>query len=285
MGAPSETERAVQSARAELYGLPQAEFTAARSALARSLRDAGAREAAAEVARLPKPTVAAWAVNELARHQPEAVAELIEAGKALRGAQAQLLAGKADRTKLDEAVVRERSLTRQLAGTARGLLADAGRKPTEATLDRVRSTLHAVALDDELAERLTEQGGLEREQEALGIDALAGMPPAAGARAPSRSRAGEAERKARPSPSRRASIPRMSPAPARPSPRPERRSRTRARTCARRSASGEGPPRGQARSRRRRSRRGRGEEARDALERADASRRAASEALDELTDR
>ena len=56
MGAPSEAERAVHSARAELYGLPQAEFTAARSALARSLRDAGAREAAAEVARLPKPT-------------------------------------------------------------------------------------------------------------------------------------------------------------------------------------------------------------------------------------
>ena len=61
-----------------LYGLPLDEFTAARDARARELRQDGEREKAAEVAALRKPVLAAWVVNMLARDERADVRELVE---------------------------------------------------------------------------------------------------------------------------------------------------------------------------------------------------------------
>jgi len=72
------------SAIDDLYGLPLDRFVAERTALARELRGAGRREEAGEVAALRKPSVAAWAVNQLVRTQGRAVDELFEAVDALR---------------------------------------------------------------------------------------------------------------------------------------------------------------------------------------------------------
>ena len=69
---------AVQKAD-ELYGLPLERFVPERQALARELRTGGRREQAAEVASLRKPSVAAWAVNQLVRTQRKAVAEIVPA--------------------------------------------------------------------------------------------------------------------------------------------------------------------------------------------------------------
>ena len=60
----------------ELYGLPLDRFTPERNALARELRNLGERERGAEVAALRKPSVAAWAVNQLARTQKRSIGEL-----------------------------------------------------------------------------------------------------------------------------------------------------------------------------------------------------------------
>ena len=84
------------SAIDDLYGLPLDRFVAERTALARELRGAGRREEAGEVAALRKPSVAAWAVNQLVRTQGRAVDELFEAGDALRKAQDGVLAGRDD---------------------------------------------------------------------------------------------------------------------------------------------------------------------------------------------
>ena len=59
----------------ELYGLPLDEFVPARNALARELKGAGEPAEAAEVAALRKPSVAAWAVNQLVRTQRRGVGE------------------------------------------------------------------------------------------------------------------------------------------------------------------------------------------------------------------
>ena len=53
----------------ELYGLPLDRFVAERAALAKSLRSEGQREQADQVAKRRKPSVAAWAVNQLVRTQ------------------------------------------------------------------------------------------------------------------------------------------------------------------------------------------------------------------------
>jgi len=98
----------------ELYGLPLDRFVPERTALARDLRGAGRREEASEVAALRKPSVAAWAVNQLVRTQGKGVAELFEAGDALRAAHDQVLAGSADAGSLRTAVARERAAVEAL---------------------------------------------------------------------------------------------------------------------------------------------------------------------------
>ena len=69
-----------------LAAVPLEDFVAERKRLAKELRGAGDREAAAEIARLPKPTPPAWALNHVAREDPAAVDRWLAAAEALRHA-------------------------------------------------------------------------------------------------------------------------------------------------------------------------------------------------------
>jgi hypothetical protein len=152
----------------ELYGLPLDRFVPERDALARALRADGRREQAAEVARLRKPSLAAWAVNQLMRTQARAVRDLLEAGDALQRAQAELLAGSGDAQALREAGERERAAVDELTSVARGLLTSEGHELTQTTLDRVAATLHAAAFDEQ-ARAQVQDGCLERELRHVGL--------------------------------------------------------------------------------------------------------------------
>ena len=160
----------------ELYGLPFDEFVPARNTLARELRKAGKRDEATEVAALRKPSVAAWAVDQLVRTQRKAVAELFDAGDALRAAQDDVLAGRGDGQTLRAAVDRERTAVDALAAVARGLLTSDGQELSPTIIERVADTLHAAALDDEAREQVR-AGRLERELRHVGLGVL-GAPPA-----------------------------------------------------------------------------------------------------------
>ena len=103
----------------ELYGLPLDQFVPERTALARELRSAGRREEASEVAALRKPSVAAWAVNQLVRTQGKGVDELFGAGDALRAAHDDVLAGQGDAESLRKAVAQERAGVEALTAAAR----------------------------------------------------------------------------------------------------------------------------------------------------------------------
>ena len=63
-----------------LYELPLEEFTAARNALAKETGDAALKQ-------LKKPTVPAWAVNQLARRREVDMRRLLRAAKARGGAE------------------------------------------------------------------------------------------------------------------------------------------------------------------------------------------------------
>lgn len=65
----------------ELFDLEPSEFIAARDRLAKELRAAGDTEQAAAVKALRRPTLAAWAVNQVARRRPELVDAVIETGR------------------------------------------------------------------------------------------------------------------------------------------------------------------------------------------------------------
>jgi hypothetical protein len=166
----------------DLYGLPLERFVPERTALARELRSAGRREEATEAAALRKPSVAAWAVNQLARTQRRAVDELFEAGDALRAAHEQVLAGRGDADSLRSAVGRERAAVEALTQTARGLLTAQGEELSTTIIDRVSDTLHAAALDDDAREQVRD-GRLERELRHVGLGMTSG---AASARARTR---------------------------------------------------------------------------------------------------
>jgi hypothetical protein len=156
----------------DLYGLPMDEFVPTRNALARELRNAGQRDKAAQVAELRKPSVAAWAVNQLVRTQRRAVAELLEAGDGLRTAQDDVLAGRGDARSLRIAVERERTAVDALTDAARGLLSSEGQELSDAMLGRVSDTLHAAAFDDEAREQVRD-GRLERELRHIGLGTAA----------------------------------------------------------------------------------------------------------------
>jgi hypothetical protein len=170
----------------DLYGLPLERFVAERSALVNSLRAAGQADEAARVAKLRKPSVAAWAVNQLVRTQRSAVGELFESGDDLQQAHADLLAGRREPGALREASDRERSAVEQLTSTARGLLSSEGHELSAATLERVGETLHAAALEREARVKVSD-GCLERELRHVGLgDGPAPQPRSAPPRKPGR---------------------------------------------------------------------------------------------------
>lgn len=166
----------------DLYGLPLDEFIPQRTALVRALRAAKQRDEANAVAVLRKPSVAAWAVNQLVRTQGSAVQELFAAGDALRDAQSDLLAGSGDGQALRAANARERAAVDALVGAARGLLDADGHELSAAIVERVADTLHAAALD-EGARAQVRDGRLERELRHVGLglgeSVFASAPPAA----------------------------------------------------------------------------------------------------------
>jgi hypothetical protein len=174
---------AAERAADELYALPPAEFTSARDERAKALRKDGDREAANEVKGLRKPTVAAWALNQLARQRREDVETLLAAGEDLRAAQEELLGG-GERSAFQEAAARERELVAKLSADGAALAREAGERAA-GLQEKLAATLHGAALDEETAEELR-AGRLLREREAVGGfgELGSGLRPARGRRPP-----------------------------------------------------------------------------------------------------
>ena len=164
-----------------LYGLPLDAFVAERDALAKALRADGKRDEAAAVKKLAKPTVAAWAVNQAVRTQKKAAGELWQAGDALAAAQDAILAGKGSGGDLRTAAERERAAVEPLVDAARGLLTASGGDLSEATIERVRQTLHAGAIDPDAREDVA-SGRATRERAPQGLFGGGEVAPAPRAR-------------------------------------------------------------------------------------------------------
>jgi hypothetical protein len=155
----------VEDVAGRLYGLPLEEFTRERDAAARELRKAKDREAADTVGKLPKPSQAAWAANALVRERRDLVDALLDAVDDLRAAQQEAVAGKGAAT-LRDAAAAEREAVDALVTAAKDLK-PGGRKPSAATLERLRTTLQAAATDDEVRDAL-DRGRVVADAEGVG---------------------------------------------------------------------------------------------------------------------
>lgn len=151
----------------DLYALPLTEFVAARGVLSKQLKAAGDTEAAAEVAALRKPSVAAWAVNQVVRASGDGLAGLVEAGDAVAEAQAALVGG-GDRAAMRDATKALRTVIGSLVDTAAALDGVGG-----GAVEHVRETFQAAAVDPQAREAVL-GGRLERELRYSGIGVGAG---------------------------------------------------------------------------------------------------------------
>lgn len=133
-----------------LYALEPDAFTSARDEQAAALRRAGDRDAAKTVKALRRPTVAAWAVNQLVRRHPDKVDELLQVTGELGDAQRDALTGgERDLRAVSE---RRQELLDELLTMARHVIDESGRS-SPAHEDDIARTLQATT-DPDLGRQL-----------------------------------------------------------------------------------------------------------------------------------
>ena len=150
-----------------LYGLPVEEFTAARDARVKELRED--RDLARAVKALRKPTVAAWAVNLLVREREDLVRQVLSIGDALREAQAS-----AEGEALRELSKQRRQVVAAVVTQTRELAQDEGVRLTDAVTDQVTATLQAALADPAAAEAVL-AGCLSQALSSTGVASFGGV--------------------------------------------------------------------------------------------------------------
>jgi hypothetical protein len=135
-------------------------FIVARDSLASELSAQGRADDARAVKALRKPTVVAWALDQLAEREPEGVRTLLEAGAEVRAAQQAALSSKRGATeRLRAAGTARKEAVAALAAVATKALADAGR--SGAHDDAIVQALETCSVDPEAGKALA-AGTLER---------------------------------------------------------------------------------------------------------------------------
>ncbi|WP_433389885.1 hypothetical protein [Micromonospora sp. KLBMP9576] len=131
-----------------LYTTAPDRFVAIRDEAVAEARRTGDPKTAREIARLRRPTVAAWLVNLLAIRRPELVADLTQLAEALRTAQRELRG-----PRLRELSAQRRAVLGALVAEVRELAAGAEGAPSAGKLPlaEVESTLNAALADPDVA--------------------------------------------------------------------------------------------------------------------------------------
>jgi len=160
----------VADAAAELYKLPLDDFTRARNELAAKLKKDKRGADAEENRKLPKPSITAWALDQVASGSPKLVERLLETGEALGKAQRALLAGK-DPKAFREATNEQRRAIGAVVEAAAKVLEEHGHPVNKTTADRLDATLRAAAADPEEGE-LLRRGVLARDLDPSGFGGL-----------------------------------------------------------------------------------------------------------------
>ena len=151
-----------------LYRLVPGEFTAARNNLVKRLRKQKHRDDAARIAKLSKPTAAAWALNQVAHARPDLIDSLLRHGEQLRQIQDRVMRGEAEAPLLLLASQERRAAVRALV-QAIGDTLGAGEARRN---DEWVRTLEAASVDDRLATLLKQGRFSSVVFEGVGFDGL-----------------------------------------------------------------------------------------------------------------
>ena len=146
-----------------LFRIPLDEFTAARNELARQTGDAA-------IKRLEKPSLAAWAVNQLYWRQRKLYDDVIKTSGQVRTAYKQMLAGKSADVKAAEVFHTE--AMRRAKDALRKILEAAGNSVSDGVMTPITETLDALPTTDP-------PGRLTKPLRRTGFEALQGVTIAA----------------------------------------------------------------------------------------------------------
>jgi hypothetical protein len=152
---PTEYDEAVTA----LYQAPLESFVAERQRLSTALKASGDKAGAARVAKLARPSISAWAVNQLWWHARPAFEELFETAGQLR-------AGKI------AASGAHRKALAALSARAQKLLTEGGHAGTVGTLRRVTMTLSGLAAAGGFEPEPA--GALSKDRDPPGFEAFGG---------------------------------------------------------------------------------------------------------------
>jgi hypothetical protein len=137
----------------DLYTLDPSEFTAARDRLAAELKKAGERDGAAEVKALRRPTVTAWALNQLARRHGDEVRLLLAASAEVARAQVEVSAG-GETSAFRRLTKERRELVHRLAAAGTAVLDEREAGSGGGRRDALVTALEAASMDEEGGEAL-----------------------------------------------------------------------------------------------------------------------------------
>jgi len=149
----------------DLYRQPLGDFTRARNALAKTLSGADAQRVRA----LEKPTVVAWAVNQVYWRARAAFDRVMKTGAELRKSQLAALQGKA--ADVRAATDAHRRAIADASAEAERIAAGAGSRPSPDAVARTFEALSLAASPPEAPGRLTDA------LKPAGFEALAGITP------------------------------------------------------------------------------------------------------------
>jgi DNA repair exonuclease SbcCD ATPase subunit len=163
-----------------LFRLPLAEFTGARNALAAQLKKSGRGDESVRVKALAKPSISAWAVNQLYWNHREEFGRLIASGDRFHKAQTSRSGGKV--ADMREALDARREALTHLSDLATSLLRDAGHTPSLETIRRFTTTLEGISAYAQRSDgRHTEgPGRLTHDVDPPGFESLSGFSSSAG---------------------------------------------------------------------------------------------------------
>jgi hypothetical protein len=154
-----------------LFSLPLSDFVTARNELARSLKARGDKETASRIQKIPKPSISAWAINQLARNEPERIGALLSALDRQRVLQTDGLNGGVDRNAMKESKQAENDALVEIERRLPAILEAGGHGSGRAAIERAIKSIRAAAIHPE-GRPLLENGHLTVDFDALGFDAL-----------------------------------------------------------------------------------------------------------------
>jgi hypothetical protein len=155
---------------AALYRGPLDTFITRRAALVKQLRSSDA-DAAVVVGKLRKPTVSAWAIDQLAAEDPDLITELLAAGADAWEAQRAASSGAESSEALLGASARVRDGVEAAIRAATQVLDRAGHATGEETVRRIRTTLQASVAGGPAERAALWRGTLDRDFDPAGFGA------------------------------------------------------------------------------------------------------------------